>query len=71
MSTAELKVELIARITELEDTIIMEQIKQLLDIEENPNNDSLIPDWFIPELLERKRAYEHGETQVLSWEERH
>lgn len=69
MSIAELKAELVSRIANLEDIAVMEQIKMLLDSEDNDNNKSQIPDWFMSELLERKRAYENGEAKTVSWEE--
>lgn len=39
------------------------------DIDLPEEDDSMIPDWFLPELLERKRAYENGTAQTVSWDE--
>ena len=63
------KLNLIQRLAETNDKDILMKIKALLFNEQDTSESSLIPDWFMPELLERKRAYENGEAKTVSWDE--
>lgn len=63
------KLNLIQRLAETDDKSILMRVKALLFTDEDSSKKSMIPDWLMPELLERKRAYENGETQTISWDE--
>ncbi|NGM61255.1 hypothetical protein G5B30_04910 [Sphingobacterium sp. SGG-5] len=63
------KLNLIQRLAETDDESILMQVKALLFAEKEAVSESAIPDWFMPELLERQQVYERGEAQTLSWEE--
>ena len=63
------KLNLIQRLAETDDKAILMKVKALLFDEQDPAGNSLIPDWFMPELLERKREYDNGVAKTVSWDE--
>lgn len=71
MNTALLqeKLNLIQRLAQTDDESVLMKVKALLYSNKDTSKESLIPDWFMSELLERKRAYENGEIKTVSWDE--
>lgn len=71
MNTALLqeKLNLIQRLAQTDDESVLMKIKALLYGRKDTSEESLIPDWLMSELLERKRAYENGEVKTVSWDE--
>jgi hypothetical protein len=37
--------------------------------DQDSSESSLMPDWLMPELLERKKAYDNGDAKTVSWDE--
>ncbi len=63
------KLTLIQRLSQTDDESVLMKVRALLFSDKETSEKSRIPDWFMSELLERKKSYENGETQTVSWEE--
>ena len=63
------KLNLIQRLTQTDDKAILMKVKALLFDDQDSSESSLMPDWLMPELLERKKAYDNGAAKTVSWDE--
>lgn len=61
MSTAELKIDLINRITQLKDIVLIEEIQRLMDFELDKGNFELSSKQKT-RILEAKKEYQSGKT---------